>query len=142
MQSPDHTMSFYFKALAKKLISNKKKTVGNGDTMNWLLVKSLQYRRDDPHALFYRYDYEDHLKRVSLRGRGKPVSFEDIPKQAYKKMLPISKSKKADLLKLCKPLVIPKEVHAWYESLSTSDTAKHLTPEPAEGDSEYDMPAV
>ncbi|GFS11371.1 metalloendopeptidase, partial [Elysia marginata] len=127
-------------ALAEKLISNKK-TDDNGDTMNWLLVKSLQYRRDDPHALFYRYDYEDQFKRVSLRGRGKPVSFEDIPKQAYKKMLPISKSKKADLLKLCKSLVIPKEVHAWYESLPTSDTAKHLTPEPAEGDSENDMPA-
>ena len=111
--------------------------------MNWLLVKSLQYRRDDPHALHYRYNYEEQFKRVNLRGRGKPVSFEDVtPKQAYKKTLPISKAKKVDLLKLCKSIVIPKEVHAWYENLPTSETAKDLTPEPAEEDSEDDMPAA
>ena len=147
VQSLDHSMFYFnFKTLAEKLISNKKKkktTDDSGDTMNWLLVKSLQYRRDDPHALHYRYNYEEQFKRVNLRGRGKPVSFEDVtPKQAYKKMLPISKAKKVDLLKLCKSIVIPKEVHAWYENLPTSETAKDLTPEPAEEDSEDDMPAA
>ncbi|GFR73523.1 hypothetical protein ElyMa_002139200 [Elysia marginata] len=75
----------------------------------------------------YWYDYGEQLKRVNLRGRGKPVLFQDvIHKQAYKKSLPFSKAKKqTSRLSIQKKYI----VNAWYELLSVSHTAKDLTPE-------------
>lgn len=42
--------------------------------------------------------------------------------QLYRKCLPISKAKKADLLKLCSKGVIPEEYHDWYEKIETEDS--------------------
>lgn len=51
----------------------------------------------------------------------------------YKSELPISYTKKQDLLKLCQSGVIPEEFHGWYSSLPSTNKKIDRNPEQAVG---------
>ena len=51
-------------------------------------------------------------------------------KPAYEKKLPISRAKKADLIKLCTTGVVPTKYHEFYKSLTTSDVVRDCLPQP------------
>ena len=62
---------FYdFPKLAKEIMKNRRKGL-EGNTINWLLVKSFQYKKDHPGVLFYRYNYGDEYKAIRISGRGR-----------------------------------------------------------------------
>ena len=64
----------------------------------------------------------------------KPIPEKSFP-LAYNNTLPISRTKKKDLHKLCSKQIIPREVHQWFNELPDSDEAKDQFPEPAIKDS-------
>ena len=101
--------------------------------MNWLQVKSFQFRKEEPLKLMYRYDYKDDFKSIKVhRRRGEALNLEKITlKLAYAKKLPITQAKQSDLRKLCKEFMIPTICHQWYSDLQTSSIAVDYGPEPA-----------
>ena len=62
-----------------------------GNTINWLLVKSFQYKKDHPGVLFYRYNYGDEYKAIRISGRGR-YSSAAVAQQAYDYRIPISQA--------------------------------------------------
>lgn len=101
--------------------------------MNWLQVKSFQFRTKEPLKLMNRYDYKDDFKRIKVhRGRGEAPYLERITlTPAYARKLPITQATKSDLRKFCKELVIPTIYHQWYSDLPTSSMMVDYVPEPA-----------
>ncbi|GFO07796.1 hypothetical protein PoB_003430100 [Plakobranchus ocellatus] len=89
----DHTQFTDFKLVSGKLIKNQNRDE-NGDIVNWLHVKSFQYRYDTPNLLLYRYGFEEQFKQIKLRGQGKHPSVEELPlNPIYNKTLPITQQK-------------------------------------------------
>ena len=87
-----------------------------------------------PGVVFYRYNYGDDFKQISVYGRGRPNQQLQL-KRAYYHQIPISEAKKKGLLKLCTQLAIPKEMHGWYKDLPTSTHTRDRLPEPGLDDS-------
>lgn len=67
-------------------------------------VLCLKYEKQNPGIIFYRYDHVGTYNRIFVRGKGGPqtASLSSGLKPAYKCMLPISKEKKDDLIRLCR----------------------------------------
>lgn len=111
--------NFYdLKNLSENLIRNKIKDT-EGQTVNWLLIKSLRYSKKNPGIIEYKYMHSNPYKFINVFGRGKNPKFPKDLKKCYNQPLPISAKKKEDLLKLCRNEVIPVEFHSWYQSLPT-----------------------
>lgn len=122
--------------LSKLVMKNKLKNT-LGEKVNWLKVKCFKYLKSKPGILQYRYDHTSEYMEINVLGKGRPQNLSNfIPSRAYTKPRPITITKKADLLKLCKSKVIPEDFHLYYKSLPTSKDAKDLVPEPAEEDSD------
>ena len=128
-----HPDFYDFQKYAQQVMKNKRQDE-DGNCVNWLLVKSFRYQKDEPGVIFYRYGYTDEYTRIRVFGRGRPNLPVDLPR-AHQHRIPISQAKKADLIKLCKQSVIPAEVHPWYEDLPTSSRAKDRLPAPDMQDS-------
>ena len=65
-----HRDFYDFQKLAKEIMKNRR--IGlEGNTINWLLVKSFQYKKDHLGVLFYPYDYGDEYKAIRISGRGR-----------------------------------------------------------------------
>ncbi|KAK3756515.1 hypothetical protein RRG08_061575 [Elysia crispata] len=104
----------------------------NWDAVSWLLVKSFQHRHDSLETVLYRYGFDEHFQKFSIRGRGRAPTIQELSLvPAYSKSFPISMAKKSDLLELCKKLAILQEFHPWYANLQTLDALRHSAPEPA-----------
>ena len=93
----------------------------HGDIVNWLMIKNLQYRKDKPGAIFYKYEFSEDYKTISMSECGRLPLQRDL-ENVYNGRLAISEAKK-DLLKLCDQRAIPAKVHHWYRSLTTSRNA-------------------
>jgi hypothetical protein len=125
-----------FQHVAQQMMKNRRKDQ-DGNVVNWLLVKSFQYRKAERGIIFYRYNYGDEFKKISIFGRGRPLPVP-APPQAYTRKIPVSQAKKNDLLKLCRQLAIPEEVHPWFEALPSSKEVRDQLPGPAADDSGSD----
>lgn len=131
---------FYdLKHLSSILIGNKTKD-SNGQIVNWLLIKSLKYTKENPRTIYFKYEHLAEYRQINVFNKGRPSALPKQLKTVYNKMLPISAKKKNDLLNLCKssankPPAIPEEYHAWYKSLPSSDTVGDCTLEPSVEDS-------
>ena len=55
------------KLLSDHIVKNCKKDE-EGNTLNWLLIKSLEVRADTPKSFFYRYSYAEPFKQVVYDG--------------------------------------------------------------------------
>lgn len=131
-------IDFYdLKQLSSILIANKSKDT-LGQNVNWLLIKSLKYTKENPGILYFKYHHSAEYRTIHLYSKGRPQALPKQLKKLYKDNLPISVKKKNDLLKLCKSLAIPEEFHLWYKSLPTSTTVKDATLEPSVEDSGTD----
>ncbi len=64
-----------------------------------------------------------------LRGRLSISALDPL----YKKQLPISRAKKADLLSLCQKMVIPEEFHCWYAVLVSVGKEADVVADPGVG---------
>ena len=66
----------------------------------------------------------------------------DLPqpglKPLYKEQQRISKAKYDDLMSLCSSMAIPREYHAFYESLPHDDKATDVLPEPDANEDDAD----
>lgn len=111
---------FYdLKALSELLIKNRSKDI-EGNTVNWLLIKSLRYSKKHADIIEYKYEHSSEYKVIKIWGRGRPPAPPKQLKKLYGNLLPISTKKKEDLVKLCKSGAIPPEFHGWYQSLSSA----------------------
>ena len=98
----------------------------NGGKINWASVKSMRFGKSKPGVIEYKYNYHDDFQSVNTRERQRPVNV--FLCAAYTKTLPISLTKKNDLLKLCRKMVIPREFHPWYAQLNATKNAKDSLP--------------
>ncbi|CAF4889569.1 unnamed protein product [Pieris macdunnoughi] len=78
--------------------------------------------KGSPDILFCRYDHSSEYKKVNIVGGGRRKSAAALGlKPAYSDPLPISKAKKADLVKLVNAGHIPEELHLWYRNIPAID---------------------
>ncbi|KAK5647974.1 hypothetical protein RI129_002866 [Pyrocoelia pectoralis] len=122
----DFTDFLDFKNFASKTITNRNKTE-DGATLNWLKVKWLQYRKEDPSRIYFKErlsDLEFKTIRIKLRATTRKdemsLTQKTIPR-LYKSNLKIESKKITSLRKLCSSGSIPSAYHAFYEKYLQSD---------------------
>ena len=103
------------KTLRKDKCNNIKIDV-DGNSVNWLKVKWLQYRKTVPDSIFVNYTYDEALfTEMKIKKRQKRPEISSL----YESKLCVSQAKKNDLhvLSLGKSGCIPEEHHPYYETL-------------------------
>lgn len=122
------------KTLASKVMFNRS-VCTDGSKVNWLKIKCLRFEKECPGIVQIRYDYEGSYLTLDTQStkrgrltRSRPSAaditeslFQIRLEKAYTQQLPLTKDKKKDLLNLCRKKIIPEELHAWYESLPSTD---------------------
>ncbi|VEN55188.1 unnamed protein product, partial [Callosobruchus maculatus] len=112
-----------FKEFSKSAVINKKKCE-DGGTINWLKVKWIQYRKDQPTKIFFKERLSDAefrslvVKKESTRNSTSFLN-QVVPK-LYTNTLPIDQKKFAGLIKLCQADTIKSAYHGFYEALKTT----------------------
>ena len=104
--------------------------------LNWLRMKWIQYRKLEPDFIYFKYDFDAEFSAIKIRDCNRKTKTPEIPFK-YKDRLPISESKKKDLLSLCDELVIPEEYHPFYARLPSESKVDKL-PEPDAFEEECD----
>jgi hypothetical protein len=120
--------------------------------VHWMKLKSIKAKKGVPNEIEVKESYSEPYRRVILgqtrqtRKRTKRDCSVDLSllKPAYEKQIPISRAKKADLVKLCTTGVVPTKYHEFYNSLATSDVARDCLPQPdaTEANCETESPDV
>lgn len=143
------------KELQSQLMVNRS-IDSEGQKLQWLKVKCFRFEKTRPNVVLYRYDYTSDYKELdvsfreasvvpntkNLRKRKREVVKNDFEynsyslKKAYSTKLPITKSKKKDLLKMCSEKIIPAELHDWYEKLPDKEGPDFLPEEEMSSDTE------
>lgn len=127
-----HTMTsvnfFSTKALEEDITNRK--VSADKDKVEWLKIRWIQLRKDEPKKMFYKYNYivdsEELFSVVDLAkksGRGRPSREFPSPTLLYPKGKVITKEKKKDLIDLMK--YVPPQHHNFYHSLQTGDMPAH-----------------
>ena len=120
-----------FKAIQKNFYTNFEKNT-EGERVRWREIKYLQFRKDSPKEIFYKYNFDDpdfHVIQCRVNTRGKQKALSD-GQNKYNCRLQISSAKKADLLSLCQSGVIPPDCRYFYESLPAGKSVRDRLPEP------------
>lgn len=119
----NHSDFLNFKHFSKTAVLNKRKCT-DGSNLNWLKVKWIQYRKEQPNKIFFKERLHDsefrsiEVKKASTRNAASSLNAV-IPK-LYTTTLPIEKRKLMGLLKLCKSDSIKSAYHGFYEGLRTT----------------------
>ena len=90
----------------------------------WSEIVQLKVIEEDPCMLYFKYNYSDEYKKCNFRVESATTRSEKdrvAKKQKYHAKIGITAAKKKDLLTLCKKGYIPKNHHAFYESLAFMD---------------------
>ncbi|CAH2101034.1 unnamed protein product [Euphydryas editha] len=93
--------------------------------VNWMDIKWIQFIKESPGLVFYKYKLSDMtLKEIDIaasktkKEKGSGISHLYKPlKKAYKSQIPISKAKKKDLMALLKDVVIPQDYIDYYTNI-------------------------
>jgi hypothetical protein len=122
-----------FKEVQNENFKNTERDI-NDDKVRWRDIVHLQYRKESPDHIFYKYVLEDQdFKSIKVKQpkRGKPssMSLQNLPRK-YKSRLSISTAKKEDLLSLCRSGVIPADCSSFYEALPVNKSTKNRLAEP------------
>jgi hypothetical protein len=130
------------KAFVKMYCPNVKVS-SSGERINWLQVRWIQVRQEEPKSIFVNYTFsEDTFIEIKVQGitrkRGASQSWPDSLQPCYEGKLPITSAKKTDLVKLCEKNIIPEDFHSYYKSLPTTLRGKDRVPLPASDESEQD----
>jgi len=131
-----------YKTAAKTLVRNRNKDE-DGNTVSWLRVKWFRYDPNENGAVLFKYDYDNEFCRMPATNVGRRRKRSDlVPQPAlkplYKEQQRISKAKYDDLMSLCSSMAIPREYHAFYESLPHDDKATDVLPEPDANEDDAD----
>jgi len=125
--------------LASGLKATKLKTA-----IPWMKVKCLRVQKGVTNAVEIKENYSDNYQTVFVGANERPNRKarkmsnacaglkvdEALLKRAYMSPLPVSAAKKSDLLKLCASGAIKPKFHAFYHSLTTSDSVRDCLPQP------------
>ena len=116
--------------------------------VHWMSVKCIRVKKGACNEIEVKESYSDEYKRVTFcptRGRNTRRHAEVQPsltltllKPAYTHQLPVSQAKKMDLVKFCNSGLIPKQHHAFYRSLPTSDDLSDRLLEPDRTETDED----
>lgn len=124
-----------FKDFVKKHCPNLRVTV-SGERINWLQVKWIEVRKENPKSVFVNYSFdtegfqEINIERTT-RKKGRLYNWPENEKElsmCYETKLPISLKKKSDLVALCSKEIIPEEFHSYYEGLPSSKKERDFVP--------------
>jgi hypothetical protein len=126
--------------LAKSLHADGLTRDVNNIPVSWMKIKCIRVKKGVSDEIEVKESYCEPFRRILLgstavRQTRKQAQLPKVNvdlsllKPAYKRQLPISKLKKADLLKLCASGLILRKHHPFYNSLSTSDITDCL-PQP------------
>lgn len=123
-----HTNFKDFSSITKNYFTNRSKTT-TGETAAWLRMKWMQYRKQAPGTIAFKYNYDEPFQEMQVAGetRSRPTVRSRQPKKK-KSMpsvlpplstgpIPISKAKYDDLQSLCSSLHIPADYHCFYGNL-------------------------
>lgn len=125
----DYSDFINFKNYSKMLIKNKNKSE-DGSTVNWLKIKWLQYRKNDPLHIFYKERLSDpDFKSIKIRkvpARANNVKLMDALELLYSDPLPIEHSKLRTLRQLCESGTIPSTYHPFYDSLASKESSEDI----------------
>jgi hypothetical protein len=123
----EHTDFFDLKELAKKVVSNRRKST-TGNVINWLNVRWIRLEKASLNTILFKTDFDQPSFDIMVQSRSsRPSSFKLVP--AYKRSLPISAAKYSDLQSMLKSGIIPTEYAAFYQSLPSDDRVQNLTPD-------------
>lgn len=120
-----------------------------GQKLQWLKVKCFRFEKKRPNIVQYRYDFVSDYKELDVLKKETPIVFNTknlrkrkheetesvfdynsyCLKKAYTRKLPITKSKKKDLIKMCNERIIPAELHHWYNNLPDKEGPDYLPEE-------------
>ena len=122
VQELDTSDVYDFKQLSEDLGNNFRVNLAKEKVL-WSKIKVLHFKKDAPHSVFYKYNYDDkEYQEIDIRGRKSSRSNttnSTMLKLAYQDPPKISKSKKDGLLYLCKIKSIKRQYHYFYENLSS-----------------------
>jgi len=127
-----------FKFFVKTFCPNFK-VCTSGERVNWLKVRWIQVRRDNPQTVFVNYSFnKDSFHEINVqsktRSKGRPMNCSSDLPLCYQSKIPISEAKKRDLLNLCKKDIIPDDFHAYYAALPCSTKEHDKAPGPGQND--------
>jgi hypothetical protein len=111
--------SFVSTASLEQHITNRKRDATNGK-VDWLHIRQIQYRRQNPKTLFVRYSHDpvEDWKEVSLAKRAdKTVLSEIESSKLYEKPREINPMKVKDLISMLH--LIPPVYHDFYRRLTS-----------------------
>ena len=111
-----------------------------GNRMNWLLVKHLRFKKEEPRKIFVKYSFnEEDFRSIQVSGNvhHRRKSLPNI-ENLYWQPCPISAAKKKDLKALCDSLIIEPKHHAFYTNLRVENEARNCLPEPDIMESDQD----
>ena len=129
-----NNMVLDFKECANHVVTNRRKD-DDGDIIKWNKIHSFQYRKDSPNRIYFKYEFSEMYKSMTIvRGRKKVVGLKDYKlKRLYSARIPICEAKFSDLQSLCKKGLVPSSHHAFYNSLP-HEGAEESLPEPNTSD--------
>lgn len=130
----EHTDFFDLKALAKNVMSNRRKL--EKGHINWLQVRSIRFEKANPDRIFFKTDFDQTEYDVvhqpcSTRKRG---NFSLKP--AYSCPIPISVAKYKDLTSMLENdiRIIPREYETFYQTLPVCNTKIDCVPDDDDDD--------
>ena len=114
------------KNLAATLLCNRRKA-STGDLVNWSDIRWIRVEKAKPNMILVKtdFDHTEFRELVQKKTRLRPLQLS----AAYKKPLPISKSKHADLMSMFTQDIIPGIYTEFYSCLPFSDKVVDCVPE-------------
>lgn len=72
-----------------------------GQRVHWMKIRWLQFRKSDPHDIFFKYQFDGEFHSIKIKSSRKTKAVTAPVPQLYSAKLPVSSAKKADLVSLC-----------------------------------------
>lgn len=117
-----------------KLGCSLKKNIAS-DQINWMKIKCIQVRKENPSVLFYKEKWDGEWNQIDVEGntrkKGKSVSLKTMElNKKFKQRLGITSPKHNDLKTLCNDNIIPNEFHSFYLNLRVATNKRDCLDEP------------
>lgn len=120
----DDILDFKQLLIGKNWVKNDK----NAKIM-WSKIREVHVSSAEPNILYYKVNFDEPYQRLfvrrSLNRKRQERQNEDLSK-AYTGPLPIPSAKLMDLKFICEHNVIPRQYHAFYNSLTSGDVVVTL----------------
>ncbi|CAG9814709.1 unnamed protein product [Phaedon cochleariae] len=133
VQELSYTDILDLKALKSSLTSQKMSEDQEGNIINWMNIKELQFRKTCPQTIFVKDDHsqENYSEMPIVPPKTKrKIHSEPELKKKYNKPIPISEKKKKSLVNLCRVDAMPAMYHNFYRCLPSSSNVIDRVPEP------------